>query len=96
VLRKLINDNEMINQINKMMNVVIVYLRNLLYGNINQIIIGYEVLFCRFIVKNWEGIERNNKYKELNKVLIKACILYYSKCWIECCEIANDEEKQRT
>ena len=34
----------------------------------------------------------NNKYKDLNKVIIKQSVNYYSKCWAQWNDIVYNEE----
>jgi len=62
----------------------------------NQAIIGMQHLFRGYAIKAWTGVNFDQtKYHSLNKILIKHCVLYYTKCWKHRNEIYHDEEKQR-
>ena len=47
----------------------------------NQQYAGMQELFRGYVVIDWEGTNfRNEKYEELNKIMIKRCVKYYDIC----------------
>ena len=62
----------------------------------NQATIGMQHLLRGHAIKAWTGVNFNQtKHHSLNKILIKHCVLHYTKCWKHRNEIYHDEEKQR-
>ena len=46
-----------------------------------QLLIGYQCVFRGIIVSDWEGgNEAELKYKQLNKIIVRRCVRYYSDC----------------
>ena len=61
-------------------------IENFLNGNDRrkkmQRVLGVNMIFRGFIVKDWHGDNRNcKKYLELNKKLVKLSVACYWKCW---------------
>ena len=67
--------------ITELVNEIESYLQSGIVNRINQTIIGFNSLFCGFIVKNWNSMELNSKFEDYNKIIIKYCIFYYKLCW---------------
>ena len=62
----------------------------------NQGIIGLHHLFRGYIVKVQTGSDfSSTRFKKLNKILIKYCIIYYVKCQKHRNEYYHDKNKQR-
>jgi len=62
----------------------------------NQNMVGMTSLFRGHVVKVWKGVNFNQtKYKALNKILSKHCILYYQRCWKDRNEYYHNEELQK-
>ena len=62
----------------------------------NQHMVGMINLFRGFTVKVWKGVNFNqDKYRTLNKILTKHCIMYYTKCWKDRNDHFHNEEKQK-
>jgi len=62
----------------------------------NQQMVGMTYLFRGYVIKVWKGVNFNqDKYRILNKILIKHCVMYYVKCWKDRNEHYHDEEKQK-
>ena len=60
----------------------------------NQILVGYETLFCGFVVRSQYSLDDNNKYKDLNKILIVNYMYYYQKYWRHWNDIAHNKTYQ--
>ena len=51
-------------------------------------------LFQGYIVVVWEGTDINiDKYRVLNKIVVKKCVEFYVKCWKYRNEAYHDTEK---
>ena len=62
----------------------------------NQVLIGMQHLFRRYVIKAWKGSNFNHtKYYSLNKILVKHYVLYYTKCWKHRNEIYYGRDEQR-
>ena len=63
----------------------------------NQQMVGMRSVFRGHVVKVWKGINfSQTKYKALNKILSKHCILYYQKCWKDRNEYYHNEDAQKS
>ena len=72
-----------INEIFEMIEDILRYLENDESGEYetNQGIIGLQYLFRAYIVKVLIGLDfSSTRFKKLNKILIKYCIIYHVKC----------------
>jgi len=48
----------------------------------NQALMEMQHLFRGYAIKVWKGSNFNQiKYHSLNKILVKYCVLYYTKFW---------------
>ena len=62
----------------------------------NQHLIGMKELFRGCVVKMWEGTNANcNKYKVLNKIVVRRCAECYVKCWKNRNDAYYDEDRQK-
>ena len=61
-------------QIDLMIEDITLFLNDETPINTNQLIIRYNMLFRGYIIRNWFGMDSSNKYKDLNKVIVKLCI----------------------
>ena len=62
----------------------------------NQQMIGMRYLFRGFIVKTWKGVNfTEKKYRNLNKIVMHHCVIYYKKCWDHRNKSYHDEAIQR-
>ena len=58
-----------------------------------QQVLGHDMIFRGFIVKDWFGKNVNaHKYGKHNKAITKLCVQYYWMCWKERNEIMNKKE----
>ena len=53
-----------------------------------------ELLFRGYIVENWFDSGSINKYKTLNKIIVRECIEFYNSKWKQRNEIYHSREKQ--
>ena len=62
----------------------------------NQQHVGMTELFRGYVVKNWIGVDMNcKKYRCLNKIIARECVLFYNKCWKQRNQIMHDPIKQK-
>ena len=62
----------------------------------NQHMIGMHQLFRGYMVKVWKGVNfSDDKYKVMNKILIRHCVKYYKTCWDHRNEEYHNETTQR-
>ena len=62
----------------------------------NQQHAGVKELFRGYMVIDWEGANfKNEKYKKLNRAIVKRCTEHHDKCWKHRNNEYHDEEKQR-
>ena len=55
---------------------------------------GGKLLFWGYIVENWFDLGIINKYKELNKIIVRECVEFYNTIWKQRNEIHHSWEKQ--
>ena len=62
-----------------------------------QFIVGMKALFREWIAKHWKDLEKsqNRVMKSMNKIVIKQCVVFYSKAWRQRNEVFNDSENYR-
>lgn len=79
-----------------MVNDIKNYLANINNENAMQQVIGHDVIFRGFIVKDWFGNGKdellNRKY---NRVIVKLCVQHYWTCWKERNDIMNNKDVKR-
>ena len=62
----------------------------------NQHLIRMKELFRGYLVVVWQGTNINSdKYRELNKIVVRKYVEFYIKYWKYRNELYHDEEKQR-
>ena len=62
----------------------------------NQQCVGMQELFRGHVAIDWEGTNLNtNKFKKLNKIIVRKCVEFYVKCWKERNEEHHNDDKQR-
>ena len=72
------------------------YLENKEDMNTMQQVIGHNMVFRGFIVKDWFGKNKNeSKYVKYNKVITKLCTQHYWTCWKERNDIINTKDIKR-
>ena len=58
----------------------------------NQEILGMKNIFRGYVVKVWKGTNfAQNKYRKLNRIVVRLSIQYYYKYWIERNKIYHNE-----
>ena len=61
-----------------------------------QEFIGFKHLFQGIVIRDWKGTDlRCRKYRKLNKILVKHCVMFYKKCWDDRNELYHDIDRQR-
>ena len=62
-----------------------------------QHLIGMDLLFRGWVVKNWVNVNHEQSYlmKKLNKIIVKHSVIFYSKVWVYRNEILHDSKKYR-
>ena len=76
-----------------MINDIKKYLNNNNECKTNQDYIRFKALFCSYMIKVWKGLNfKDNKYHKCNRLLVKLCMKYYYKCWIDQNEWLYNEE----
>jgi len=68
------------NEIDFLIEDILIYLEqdNTDECTMNQVMFGIQHLFCRYIIKVWQGTNfGSNKYHDINKIIIRNCIKFY-------------------
>ena len=49
------------------------------------------------MIKNWVDLEKiqDNVMKRMNKIVVKQCVLFYSKAWKQRNEVFHDSDNHR-
>ena len=59
----------------------------------NQVLIGWKYAFRGYVMKSWLGnIDENEKYKRINRVIVKECVSHYMKYWYERNKVYNNPQ----
>ena len=55
-------------------------------------------LFRGWITKNWRDVNSrpNEKHKEINKILVRNSVTFYSEAWKKRNEVIHDPEKYKS
>ena len=57
----------------------------------SQNVLGYKIIFQRFIVKDWFGAnDRKTKYSKLNEMILLRSVAFYKKYWKIRCEKCHE------
>ena len=59
-----------------------------------QQLIGIENVFQGYIVINWFDTDKTFKYRSVNKIIVKECVMFYNKCWLQRNEILHSKDIQ--
>ena len=74
---------------------IVAYLKNNNESpKIMQSIISVANLFQGYIVINWFDMEYTIKFHIANRIIVKACVLFYNTYQLQCNEILYSKEKQ--
>ena len=67
-------------------------------GLTTQSEIGMRNLFQGWITKNWRDMSSrpNKKHKEINKILVRNSVTFYSEAWKKRNEVIYDPEKYKS
>ena len=58
--------------------------------------IGMRSLFRGYIIKTWKGVNFSvTTYKNINKIVVRYCVLYYKLCWDNRNQSLHSETVQR-
>ena len=62
-----------------------------------QHVIGMELLFKGWVVRNWLNVQDDQQMemKQMNKIIVKISMMFYSKAWQHCNEVLHDKDKYR-
>ena len=59
-----------------------------------QSIISIKNIFRGYIIIDWFDTSNTIKYRIANKIIVKACILFYNICWAQWNKITYSKEKK--
>ena len=94
--KKLKENEEIMNDVEVFINDTIDVLQGTNSGRGTQALVGHDMLFRGFIVKDWFGGNINQtKYHNVNKIIVKESVTYYGKCWKDRNEVAANPTIRR-
>ena len=97
-IKKVKNIKEIQEEVEWMLSDILNYMQNNnTEGLTTQSEIGMRNLFRGWITKNWRDVNSrsNEKQKEINKILVRNSVTFYSEAWKKRNEVMHDPEKYK-